>query len=119
MRYNQTFGKWGEITAASYLKDQGLVIIKQNWKCVYGEIDIIAQMEKLLIFVEVKTRKDDQYGFPEDAITRKKREHLIRAAMLYIGEYQITDDWRIDIISVRKKNGQKTEIEWFENAIRD
>jgi len=119
MRYNQAFGKWGEETAAQYLKNQGLKIIKQNWKCSYGEIDIVAQKEHMVVFVEVKTRKNNHYGLPEEAITRKKREHLIHTCMAYINAYEIEDEWRIDIIAVQKKNGEDAEIEWFENAIRE
>jgi putative endonuclease len=119
MKYNQEFGKWGEAAAAEYLKDHGLIIVEKNWKCSYGEIDIIALKEQLWVFVEVKTRKDDKFGLPEGAITRKKKEHLIHASMAYIEEHQIRDDWRIDILSIQKSMDIGIQIEWFENAIRE
>jgi putative endonuclease len=119
MKYNQVFGKWGEAAAAEYLKDHGLIIVEKNWKCSYGEIDIIARKEQLWVFVEVKTRKDDKFGLPEGAITRKKKEHLIHASMAYIEEHQIRDDWRIDILSIQKSMDIGIQIEWFENAIRE
>ena len=119
MGYKQVFGRWGEQKAAAYLTGQGLEIVACNWRCIYGEIDIIARKESQTIFVEVKTRKNDQFGLPENAITPQKKEHLVRSAMEYIDRYAITGPWQIDIVSIQKLAGGHYEIEWFENAITE
>jgi putative endonuclease len=119
MSYKQSFGKWGEKTAADYLVSKGLLIVEQNWRCSFGEIDIVAKKDNTWTFVEVKTRKNDQYGFPEEAITHKKRTHLINSAVFYIDDHQIKEEWRIDIVSVRRMFNQEIEIEWFHDAIKE
>jgi putative endonuclease len=119
MSYRRFLGKWGEDTAANYLIDQGLVIVGRNWRCAYGEIDLIARGNDALIFVEVKTRGSDQYGNPEDSVTWKKRDHMLKSALAYLTENKIDETWRIDVISIRKLKGNKSEIEWFQDAIKE
>lgn len=115
----QTFGQWGETLAAGYLENKGYQIIERNYRTPYGEIDLIAQFEKSLVFVEVKTRSTDTYGLPEESITNQKREHLIAAAQAYLQKTSISDiDWRIDVIAIRTRKSETTpEIIHFENAI--
>ena len=119
MSHNQNFGKWGEKEAVSFLIRKGLSIVEQNWRSGHGEIDIIARDDKGYIFVEVKTRGGDGYGFPEQAITKEKRNHLIQSVLNYIDNKQITDAWRIDVVSIRKLPQQHLDIEWFQNAINE
>jgi len=119
MGYKQAFGKWGEQKAAAFLESRGLEVVAYNWRCLYGEIDLVARNENQLIFVEVKTRKNDQYGLPENAITPKKKGHLVRSAMEYINRYAVTCEWRIDIVSIQRLADSNYEIEWFENAITE
>ena len=119
MGYKQAFGKWGEITAAAFLENKGMEIIDRNWRCLYGEIDFVAMFHDEVVFVEVKARRNDNYGLPEKAITPKKKIHLIHSAAEYIEKHQINNDWRIDIISIRRLNGKNLEVEWFENAVRE
>jgi putative endonuclease len=119
MSYQRFLGKWGEDTAANYLIERGLVIVGRNWRSPYGEIDLIAKENEIYVFVEVKTRGSDQFGFPETAVTWKKREHLIKSTLSYLTENKIDENWRIDVISIRKLRGNKSEIEWFQNAIKE
>ena len=119
MSYRQSFGRWGEQAAIIYLLKNGFKIITQNWRSKYGEIDIIAQNDQCLVFVEVKTRRGNQYGYPEDAITLKKRSHLVNSALDYIEQNHIVNDWRIDIIAIQKDMNQQIKIEWFQDAIRE
>ena len=116
----QTLGRWGEALAADYLAGKGYAIIARNQRTLYGEIDLVTQVEEGLVFVEVKTRSTDVYGPPEAAITPQKRKHLIASAQAYIqANYETEPDWRIDVIAIRKPNAtSQPEIMHFENAIR-
>ena len=117
--YKQSFGRWGEKAAVHFLEEKGLKIIGQNWRSIHGEIDIIAKDADGYVFVEVKTRGGDQFGFPENAVTKIKSIHLVSCILDYIEEKQIEEEWRIDVVSIRKIAKQPLEIKWFQNAIRE
>jgi putative endonuclease len=115
----QALGKWGEAMAAAFLENQGYIIIERNRRTRYGEVDLVAQEGEVLVFVEVKTRTSDAYGFPEESITSQKREHLIstaKAILQSMSERSIS--WRIDVIAIRKVNhADQPEIVHFKNAV--
>lgn len=117
--HNQAFGKWGEAKAADYLKDKGYIILEMNYRTPYGEIDLIALDQQTVVFVEVKTRRTQTFGFPEDSVNSAKRTHMVNSAQVYmqtVGEM----DWRIDVIAVSiRETNQPPEIIHFENAIYD
>ena len=116
MKHNQRIGKWGEETAVEYLMQKGCEIIGQNVRTPYGEIDIVAKQGETIIFIEVKTRTSNTMGLPEEAITSRKREHMIACAEHYATEHEI-DSWQIDVISIEGKPGAIPIITYFENAI--
>jgi len=114
---NQDLGHWGEQKAVAYLQQKGYRIIDTNVRTLYGEIDLIADHRNVLIFVEVKTRSSSAFGLPEKAITQVKREHMLASAQAYLQENTSLDnDWRIDVIAVRKISDQY-QIVHFENVI--
>ena len=114
----QKLGVWGEALAADYLIQQGYCILERNARTPYGEIDIVAQQENMLVFVEVKTRRSREFGLPEQAVTPQKQKHIIASAQYYLAETQNKDiDWRIDVISIRQLSGKHPEIVHFENAV--
>jgi putative endonuclease len=118
-RYRQIFGRWGEDQAEQYLAQRGYQVIGRNIRTAYGELDLVCRQGDLLVFVEVKTRRNQALGFPEAAITPKKREHLLHSAQDYIEKNLLTPgNWRIDIISIigYPRLG-KPEIVHFDNAI--
>lgn len=108
-------GSIGENLAAAFLVDQGFRIVARNYRWRRGEIDLIAQREDWMIFVEVKTRSSDAYGEPESFVHDFQRRLIYDAAE----EYIFSTDWqghiRFDIISV--KPGRVPEIVHFEDAI--
>jgi putative endonuclease len=116
MNHNQRIGKWGEDTAIEYLTQKGYEILARNVRTPYGEIDIIAKQTDVLIFIEVKTRTSNKMGLPEEAITPRKREHMLAAADHYAAEHEI-DHWQIDVVAIEGKPGIKPTITYFENAI--
>src|SRR5205807_6725350 len=79
----QGLGRTGERLAAEELLRQGYRIVQQNFRCKHGEIDLIAEDEHDLIFVEVKTRRGNAYGLPEEAVTARKRQKIIQVASYY------------------------------------
>ena len=122
---NKEIGRWGEEIAASYLTRKGYSIIDRNFYTSEGEIDLIALQvdnnERILIFVEVKTRTSEKYGYPEEAITKKKWNHLIKAIERYLqNQPDHEESWQIDVIAIlRLVEGQPPEIEHFENIVMD
>ena len=115
----QQVGRWGENVAAYFLEKKGYCIQARNLRTAFGEIDLVAQIEQTTVFVEVKTRTNQDFGMPEQAITQKKRSHLIRAIQAYwSGQVKPEGDWRVDVIAIRgHPGGKEVEIEHFENAI--
>ncbi len=93
-------GQRGESMAVAYLQDSGYKVLQQNYRYKRAEIDIVAQKGSLLVFVEVKTRGSDVYGYPEEAVNSKKEALLLTAAAAYIEEQNWHFDVRFDIISV-------------------
>ena len=80
----RVFGQIGENTAADVLRAKGYRILSQNYRCSCGEIDIIAEKDGDVSFVEVKTRQNFSYGRPCEAVDRKKLQHMHRAARCYL-----------------------------------
>ncbi|MBI9047612.1 MAG: YraN family protein [Anaerolineaceae bacterium] len=119
MENHIAIGKKGEEIASAYLVGQGYEIIQRNYRCEFGEIDIIAKSYKDLIFVEVKARVTHTFGYPEESITNRKKEHLINTAMMFLSENIEFGDfaWQIDVIAIRFMTNSDPEIKWYQNAI--
>ncbi len=127
--YRQKLGKWGEELAVEYLIERGYSIMGQNVRTPYGEIDVIAQQQEppcgesppraVVVFVEVKTRSSTAYGFPEEAVTREKRAHMLAAAQGYLQIHpELLDGWRIDVIAIQRSGSKSApEITHFENVL--
>jgi putative endonuclease len=124
----QDLGRWGESVAADYLSSQGYEIINRNVRTPYGEIDLITQQRTgdqstfplvVTVFVEVKTRSSKLFGSPEEAISRRKQNHMLSAAQSYLQQHsEVAGNWRIDVISVELSHSQETPvITHFENAL--
>lgn len=102
-----SLGQWGEDYAADYLRRQGLKILQRNLRTPVGEIDIVARDRKSLVFVEVKTRRSQQYGPPQEAVGARKQRQIIRTAQWYLatnpaGKLQP----RFDVVAVLRCDGQ-------------
>ena len=110
-------GRIGEELAVEYLLKSKYEIIQRNFMCRQGEIDIIAKEADEFVFVEVKTRTNQLYGKPVDAVNSKKVKHVYKAIEYYIYKNKIQDkNIRIDIIQVYLK-GKKAHINHIKNAI--
>src|SRR3989338_4420675 len=93
---NYASGKRGERIAEDYLKKQGYRILERNYRCSFGEIDLIAEDGSTLVFVEVKWRKDASCGYPEEAVHHKKIEQLGRLASHYLSRAKKDRPCRFD-----------------------
>ena len=100
MAKHNELGREGEERVAAYLADKGYHILHRNWRFMKDELDIVAETDIYLVFVEVKTRSNIIWGEPDEAVTIKKQKYLIRAANAYIIENNCTKEARFDIISV-------------------
>ena len=82
--YKRALGILGEELAAGFLDVQGYKLVERNYRCPYGEIDLIVQKDEALFFVEVKTRTGEKYGSPAEGVNVQKQEKIRRAAVYYL-----------------------------------
>ena len=105
-------GKKYEQEAVKYLKQKNYKIIEQNFKLLpIGEIDIIAKDKKTIVFIEVKYRKNKNFGLPCEFVTKSKQEKIIKTALCYLKQNKLKTDIRFDIISICGN-----DIEYIKNA---
>lgn len=100
MNNHISIGKIGEQFAKQFLEQKGFHILETNWRFEHCEIDLICKQGEELVFVEVKTRTNHQFGLPEEAVTKKKQRLLAKAADKYIYQTQFHGEIRFDIISI-------------------
>ncbi|MBQ4515711.1 MAG: YraN family protein [Clostridia bacterium] len=112
----RTIGDIGEKAACEYLKKNKYKILDCNYRKTYGEIDIIAKKGETVSFIEVKTRKNNNYGLPCEYVTKAKQQKLINTAYTYIEEKQLDDNYSFDIIEVYHENGKVNKINHIKNA---
>ena len=116
-------GKRGEDMASSFLRSAGCGILAANYRCPWGEIDLVARDGEELAFVEVRTRRTAVFGTPQESITRRKAEHLVAAAQHYLQDHVPENDgeaipWRIDLVSICLTDGScSPQIDHIKYAI--
>ena len=115
MAESHVLGKKGEDLAADHLTKAGLRILFRNWKWGKHEIDIIAENNDQIIFVEVKTRTEDYQMHPASAVTAEKQRSIIYAADGYLQKYNINKESRYDVLTIIKKE-KSYEIDHIEDA---
>lgn len=123
MNYKKTVGQFGEELAQQYLIRKGYQIIGSNIKTSFKEIDIIARIKDLVVFVEVKTRTTSEFGRAVDALTEMKTNNLERAVSMYLESYQYPkdcskDNFRVDLIAVDIDKDKKiVKIKHYEDIV--
>jgi putative endonuclease len=109
-------GKEGEKIAAAFLKKNGYRIIEINFRCPIGEIDIVAKEKNDLVFVEVKTRKSIELGYPEQAVGIRKQKKMSQLALWYLQKRKIADtNARFDVVAVTLIP-ENNEVKLIKNA---
>jgi putative endonuclease len=100
-KYNKLLGNFGERSAEGYLIKNKYKIIDRNYRCKFGEIDIVALEKDNLVFIEVKTRTTEKYGNPSDAINFIKKKHMTKTALNYISHKKMEKYFcRFDVVEV-------------------
>ena len=117
MYYKQQIGKNGENIAVDYLRKNGYKILDRNFYCWWGEIDIIAQDKNEIVFVEVKSRSNNNYGKAAEAVNSVKKIHLWKSIEFYLYVKKIPNSFiRIDVIEIYISDG-KVKINHIKKAI--
>ena len=102
-----SLGRWGEEEAARYLRRRGMKILERNVRTPVGEIDLIAKQGRDIVFVEVKTRRGELFGAPQEAVGPHKQRQILRAAQWYLGSRgEIRLQPRFDVVAVRAAGGR-------------
>ena len=116
MAKHNDFGRHSEIMAQNYLMSIGYKILETNWRSGHKEIDIIAKDKNIIVFVEVKSRTNDIFAKPEDAVNFKKIKNIVRAANTYLISHNIENDSRFDIITLLLMPSGEYKIEHIKDA---
>lgn len=111
-------GRHGEELAAQLLAARGYEILERNWRCAAGELDLVARDGECLVFVEVRTRRGQQMGSPEESITLAKQTRLVTLAETYLQDHDWPGPWRIDVVAVEMDTrGRLQRLDHYENAV--
>jgi len=109
-------GQAGEEAAAAFLQSKGYEIIARNFRAERGEIDIICKIEKVIVFVEVKTARTGQFGAPETWVTIAKQKQIGKVAAAFLQQIDIDDfDCRFDVVAI-DHTAKTNKIRHLENA---
>jgi len=121
MQASFKFGRAGERAAIKFLKKNGYRIIEKNFRTQAGEVDVIAEHVKVLVFVEVKTRSGSQFGHPVEALTPYKQKKIGQIAQGFLAKHNIQDrQCRFDVVSISgdPEAAQDWKIELIQDAFR-
>jgi len=112
-------GLLGEDLAAQLLQQRGYVILERNYRCPYGEVDIVARDHDRLAFVEVRARRGTSFGTPQESVTPRKQARLAAVARSFLQEKSYSDvDWGIDVVAVQfTPDGVLQRIELIRDAV--
>ena len=115
--FRLSLGDRGEIAACGFLKEKGYKILDKNYKCKIGEIDIVAQRDGRLAFIEVKTRTGLRFGTPQEAVDLRKREKIFKLAQWYMKEKKLeSSPVAFDVVAVLWEEGCAPEMRLIANA---
>ena len=112
-------GHRGEEIASWFLGEKGYQILSTNYRCRWGEVDIVARDGEELVFVEVRTRHSAEYGSPEESLTAAKVRRLLATSRYYLQQHADAESgWRIDLVCIRLTPDRRLErIDHFHHAI--
>lgn len=113
---SEFIGELGEIEAARYFRYHGYIILNANYRCKFGEIDLIVEDRKYVCFVEVKTRSENMRYAPAEAVGYAKRSRIIASAQMFLSTYDADRQPRFDIVEVYFENGEPVRLNHIEGA---
>lgn len=114
----QVTGEHSENLACHHLEAQGMRLLRRNFRCKCGEIDLIMQHGDMIVFVEVRTRKHSRFGSAAESVNRPKQRKLINAAHYFIQHHdpQLRYGYRFDVIAIQGEPGNNPDIQWISSA---
>jgi putative endonuclease len=115
------FGREGESAALTFIKKKGYRILEKNFRSKVGEIDIIAEQDGVIVFIEVKARTNHEFGHPLNALTPAKQRKIIQTAQSFLARKRLSEKpMRFDVVALTSKseNDDSWEIELLENAFQ-
>ena len=118
MSTTKALGDRGEAVTAQYLRERGYALLASQWRCRYGELDLVARdRDGTICFVEVKLRGGDLAGLPREAVDRRKRERLRAAAACYLSQHDLDAPARFDVAEIYTDEAHRPlRLEYLENA---
>ena len=117
MNTTKALGDRGEAAAAQYLRKRGCQLLASQWRCRYGELDLVARdRDGTICFVEVKLRGGDLAGLPREAVDRRKQERLRTAAALYLSTHDIDAPARFDVAEVYCSENGAPNVVYLKDA---
>jgi len=112
----QIFGQEGERIAERYLVKKGYRTVERNYRCPMGEVDLIVLDRRVIVFVEVKTRRHERFGIPLESVHPRKQQKMIKTALWFLSEHKLHNrDARFDVVGI-SFTGQEPVVEHIENA---
>ncbi|MBI2872771.1 MAG: YraN family protein [Chloroflexi bacterium] len=110
-------GTRGERAAERYLASLGYEIVERNYRCPWGEVDLVTRDGPSLVFVEVRTRRSHTFGSAEESVTRAKAKRIMATAATYLQEHGMDGEpWRIDLVAV-DMDGSQQRLRHIPNAV--
>jgi len=118
VRDRKLLGRWGEQRSERFLKRKGLKVLTRNYSCRAGEIDLImVDSDRSIVFVEVKTRTDEEFAPTESVITTPKMDKMSKTARYFLSAYEIENrPYRFDIVTVTLGKRGPADIRHYKNA---
>ena len=118
MSSRKAIGDRGEAEVAKYLRKQGYTLLASQWRCRFGELDLVARSKKgVVCFVEVKLRSENAIALPREFVDSRKRERLRTAAAAYLSVHELDAPVRFDVAEVYEKSGV-LRVEYLEDAFQ-
>ncbi len=115
--FSLSFGRRGEMAGWAYLVQHGFRILEKNYRCSLGEIDVVAEKDGRIRFIEIKTRRHRRFGSPEEAVSRGKQKQLGRLAQVYLKHrFEQNRAVSFDVVAIDWRESEEPEIRLIENA---
>ena len=109
MGRNNIVGAWGEAVAAEFLRSKKFKLLATNYRCRYGEIDLIVTDRRYIVFVEVKLRKSDHFAQALEHVNQHKQNKIRTTAELFLSQYETNLQPRFDVIEIYAPDGTQTK----------
>ncbi len=98
--YTRKTGVEGEEIGRKYLEERGYVLIEKNYRCKWGEIDLVMKKDEELVFCEVKYRKNSKFGMPQESVGFRKQQRIMKSISCFLKERSFCGKWRIDVLGI-------------------